>query len=156
MIRSDQDRYAPVLEKLVDCWGTARFIDAGKLNDEPMPGGRHPLEWLVGEAEALGLELVPVVGPEHSVAYISAAAAVIRRHARDVCLRLPVAAWPEVSGPTAFGDLLKALGTSTSNAHLVLDLQDEKGPAAVSLAATQLRSIWTLGNWRSVTLIGTG
>ncbi|GAB3919455.1 hypothetical protein GCM10011575_30500 [Microlunatus endophyticus] len=120
------------------------------------PGGRQPLVPLIAQAEAMGLDVVPVVGPNCSDAYIAAVAAVVRRRSGEFYLRLPEAAWPDVSGPQTFGRLLQRVGTSTSNAHLILDIQGEQGPAGMARVTARLRSIWALGNWRSVTLTGAG
>jgi len=153
---SVQDHIAKVPTNLREAWGDRpAFIDMGELPDDPVEGGIHPLEWVTAAAATLGLELVPVVRPTSSVAYIDAVRRVVQRFGSEICLRLPIAAWPAVAGNAPYTQVLEAVGVASSDTHLVLDLGEDLGVAASAIAATQVRSIGALGAWRTLTVAGT-
>lgn len=141
---------------LAASWGSSpAFIDLVHLDDRPVASGRHALEWVTDQAGQLGLPLVPVVAPDRTAAYVAAAAAVIARDGNGVCVRLPIPDWPGASGPMRLDRLLNALSQSPRDAHLVLDLGADTGAAAYNLAASELRMLPYLSEWRSVTIAGT-
>lgn len=137
-------------------WGARpAFIDLVHIEDDMMPSGQHPLEWVTNQARLLGLPLLPAVSPDRSAAYVNAAAAVVRRDGAGACLRLPVLEWPGGAGTARIDSLLATLGISAADAHLVLDLGDDTGSAAHTLAASELRALPYAADWRSVTVAGT-
>lgn len=144
-------------EDLVSCWGLDdAFIDLKFLDDTPMSNGQHPLAWVTERTAALGLTLLPVASHSSTADYLAAANASAARDQAGVCLRLPIVDWPSATGVTAIDDLLKTLGATASEAHLILDLAEDVGTTARIAAAGELRTLPYLQDWRSVTIAGAG
>ena len=143
--------------ELAKTWGERpAFVDAVHIESEVMQDGSHPLEWLIETAAQEGLELVPVVSPDHSAEYLAAARRVLARSSSpEVCLRLPVAHWPVPPADTAIETLLNDLGVGRDASHLVLDLRDQTQPAAAFAVTNALQSLLRPTDWKTLTVAAT-
>lgn len=144
-------------EELASCWGGQEaFIDTYYTGDDLLVSGRHPLDWITEPSLALGLALTPVVSPSSSAATLAAAGLAAARSG-DVGIRLEVGEWPTLAGTTAIAAVLSAVGATVADTHLILDM-GEVPPTAVDMmgvaAASELRTLPNLADWRSLTLTG--
>ncbi len=145
---------------LAQTWGLgSAAVDLVFLDDTPMQNGDHPLVWLTQAGRAVGLPLIPTVGPDRTDAYMAAATSVAARDGDGVCIRLDTAHWPLTIGFAAVDALLGRLGVTPAEVDLVLDLGSEIADApnlAQTIAAAQLMNLPHRNAWRSVTLAGAG
>ena len=147
-------------EDLSASWGFGEAaVDLVFHDDTPMTSGDHPLFWLIGAANGLGMRLIPAVAPDRSPAYVAAAAAAVARDGAGACIRLPLAQWPSTVGPTHLDTLVTSLGIGPDAIDLILDLGEEVAAApGLALAATvaQISALPHLASWRTVTVAGAG
>ncbi len=99
---------------LAACWGHDRaFVDMQFIAPtERMADGSHPpLDWLIAQANAAGVTLLPSVSPGRDVAYRAAAARAVARDRRGgACIRLTTGEWPSATGGVArLDELLREL-----------------------------------------------
>lgn len=140
---------------LVAAWGSGEaFVDLQQISDAPTSDGRHPLEWIMDETLALGLELTPVCSPDRTAAYLNAVGTVVSKHATGICLRLTVNYWPGSTGSTDVDALLIRYGLSKSEVHLLLDIEGEAGNTAFSALSAEMRLLPGLSDWASLTIAG--
>jgi hypothetical protein len=134
-------------------WDRDAFIDVLHLDSETMANGRHPLEWMVTEAVARGLPLIPVTAPGRSAASHGAVSNLLAAGtSTDVCLRLGVDHWG--SGHQIDG-FLSEIGAQKANTHLVLDLRNETGPASRIALSSTLQALPTPSEWKTLTVTAT-
>lgn len=156
-VKTSDDHLGKLPARLAVEWGSRpTFIDGYHVMDEVMADGRAAIEWILDEAMAAGLPLVPVVSPRHcSSAYVTA---VQRRLARDetgeVCLRLWVDEWPGLHDGSV-GAFLDGIGVSLEETHLVLDLGDDTSPAAAIAMSSTLTGLPDPWRWKTVTVTAT-
>lgn len=146
---------------LANCWRSqSAYVDLQFIDDAArMADGSHPLAWLTAEGNRAGAQLVPAVSLRRDPAYIQAAAGVIARDQRGVCIRLGSADWPSGIGPGPLTGLLDQLAVVPSDVDLVLDLAEQVAGApelSVTAARNELSVLPHLHDWRSVTIAGTG
>ncbi|MCD4525244.1 beta family protein [Nocardioides sp. cx-173] len=150
------EHMASLPKDLVACWGIGDvFADLSYFDDAPMPSGQHPLDWLSEECAALGMTVSPVVSHSSTPAYRAAAGAAAARSDAGVCLRLTIPEWPSATGTSAIDDLLDDLGCAPEDAHLILDLEEDVGATARIAAASEIRTLPYLDDWRSLVVTGT-
>ena len=142
---------------LAQTWGNRpAFLDGVHVENESMGDGSHPIEWMIKEARSQGLELVPVVSPDHSSDYKAAVSRiVIADDASEVCLRLRVSDWPVPPIDTAVESFLSSIGATRASAHLVLDLRAEAGQAAAFSAEKAISAFPSVTDWKTLTLVST-
>lgn len=143
---------------LVKSWGTRpAFVDGYHVQSETMSDGQHPLEWLVAQAAASDLELVPAVSPDHEPSYIDAVRRLVASSVvHEVCLRLPVAHWPVPPTDVMIDRLLAGLGIKRGSVHLVLDLRDQTQSAASFALTKGLQNLAHPAEWKTLTVTATG
>jgi len=153
--KSLDEHLVQIPNELRTAWGTsAAFIDLLLVDDDgPLGNGLHPLDWVISQAAAFGLPLIPTVSPTRTSAYRTAATVVIARDHRGACIRLQVAEWP-VNLPGRIDPLLTELGVGAGDVDLVLDLGDETGPLALTVLRQQLASLPHRDAWRSLIVAG--
>lgn len=144
---------AKLPQNLVKSWGKQpAFLDATHVETEVMANGEHPIEWMIGRAQADELELVPALAPENGLSYRDAVRRLLAlSDDSDVCLRLRVEDWP-VAPSTVADDLLADLGVTPERVHLVLDLRDQTSSAAYAHVLRALPQLIHANRWRSITL----
>lgn len=143
---------------LAQSWGLGRSaVDMRFLGDELLANGEHPLLWMTGAANGLGLPLEPSVGINRTPAYRQAAAMAIARDGHGATVRLPLAEWPTNLGASHLDDLLRELGVGPEAVDLILDLEAEV-VAAPGLALTavnaEIAGLPYRDDWRSLTIAG--
>lgn len=155
--KSVQQHLSRLPEHLAGCWpGRSAFVDLEFLPDDPMDDGRHPLTWLVEESAGRGIGLVPAASPGRSAAYLNAVRDLVAGRHADLCLRLRYEEWPSVLGETQLRDFLRAMGVPHERTHLVLDLGDDVGDAALAALTAQLLAHGPWSAWKSLVVLGTG
>jgi hypothetical protein len=142
---------------LAQTWGKRpAFLDGVHVENERMDDGSHPIEWMIKEARNEGLELVPVVSPDHSSDYKVAVSRIVTADdASEVCLRLRVSDWPVPPTDSAIDSFLSSIGASRASAHLVLDLRAEAGQAAAFSAENAISAFPGVSDWKTLTLVST-
>lgn len=147
--------------ELRDAWGTAwAFIDLSFIGEAPMASGLHPLVDFTARANQLGLPLVPVVSIDRSPTYRQAAADVVVRDHRGICLRLGPSEWPVGTQRQAdLNALMTSLGVTAQETDLILDIgSDVVAAPAISLTAAnaELTALPFSADWRSLTVLSAG
>lgn len=147
---------AQVPAQLRQCWDRLAFVDLLLVDDDgPLANGQHPLLWLTGQCNALGLPLVPVVSPTRSAAYRASVVAIAQRDHRGVCVRLQGPEWP-ITQPASLDGLLGELGLPPGEIDLILDLGYEPSPLGLTVLRQQLQSLPNGPQWRSLIVAGAG
>lgn len=148
------EHIAKLPEQLVASWGTdPAFVDTAFLpDDEPMPDGSHPLTWLVTQAAARGLELIAVLATDRGAGQLDAVAALPAQLREQVALRLPISSWPSIAGYADVDAVLTRLGLAPEQVHIVLDVADDPGPAALAATLAEVRALRDLDRWRTLTV----
>jgi hypothetical protein len=138
---------------LAKAWaGRDAFVDATWLGDATV-SGVHPLTHFLGVAAANGLSLTPVLRADSTAPYTAAIGTAVMINS-DVCLRLQQQWWP--SGNSAGVDaLLAQVGANPSDAHFILDLQDDVGTSTGHQAASELQLLPHSSDWKSLTVAST-
>lgn len=155
--KSVDDHLQPIPANIASHWGkSTAFIDLKWIDDDNLASGVHPLRWLFDEAAKLGLDLIPVVGPERSDAYISAVHDIVQTYGTDVCLRLAPDYWPGFSGSPECGKLISRFGIANSKVHVVLDVESDTGGTTRAAVLAELRLNADITAYASVTFAGTG
>ncbi len=97
------------------------YLDASLLDDEDqMPGGSHPADYLLRRLSEIGILCMPVVGPGHSGPYVEATRSIVDRDGRGACLRL---AADDLEDPDErISSLLSALSIQPADVDLLIDL----------------------------------
>ncbi|WP_154793415.1 beta family protein [Occultella kanbiaonis] len=155
--RDVNEHVQKVPDQILKAWGTQdAFIDLVFLPDGAMDTGQHALVWLTERAAASGLALTPVVSPDRTDEYLQAARDVVARDMSDLCVRLAIDEWPTIAGDSAVDDLLASFSLGPERVHLVLDLGEDLGPAALAAITGELRTIRHLDRWKSLIVAGAG
>lgn len=163
-VSTTDDHVRELVGRLSKDWGTnPAMIDTEHLDPAGrMKDGSHPLAWIVAACADRGLMLSPVVSPSRAADYRAAALQSYKAIASSICLRLPANQWAGLGTPTGDGLLLGFLDAgqiSPSDSHLLLDLGSIVGASAeLAIAAVRgaLRALPHAGEWRSVTVAGSG
>jgi len=121
-------------------------------DDEPLDNGHHPLVWLTARCQT---PLIPAVSISRSDDYKTAVATVVARDGRGACLRLQIDEWP-INVGAELDVLLGDLAIDPAEVDLVLDLGDETGDLALTVARQQIAALPHINDWRSVVITGTG
>jgi len=148
---------AKLPSELVKSWGKRdAFIDVRHVDDgEAMADGSHPIQWIVSNARAEGLTLIPVVTPSNSAQYVDGVRQLLSGQTDEVCLRLDAGEWPIPPQDAAIDRFIQNLGATRSTVHLVLDLKDETEASARFAIATALRNLTSPGSWKTLTVTAT-
>lgn len=153
--KSVEDHIAALPTDLRECWGTGdAFVDTALLGDEALSTGDHPLVWLAGRADSLGLTLTPVVAMDSTRPYLDAVRELTSRGS-SVCIRIALDHWFAGGSTQVLDDLVALLRVSAASAHVVLDAGDDVGAAVGRAALAELRSFPRILDWASVTLSAT-
>lgn len=162
--RTVQEHVHRLADQLLADWGKgSAFLDLQFLGPAPhMDDGTPVVRWMAEYCAAAGLTLSP--------AYSASQGDVDRQNARDVASdvnaaitwRLPISDWADLG--TGLGDgriarLLEEAARPPSEIHVLIDLSDQVStPPELSASAVRsaLRALTSLGDWRSVVLLGTG
>lgn len=137
--------------------GRAAFIDLVFIADDLSDvEGVHPLQWLHKNAQAEGVELIPVISGSSPESLIIAARDVAADSEQGICLRLLPNEWPS-GDPNAFDELLSELEVSPTDIDLVLDLGGSTSSDLTMRALLpEIRWARAYGSWRSLTVAGAG
>jgi hypothetical protein len=123
-------------------WGTTLPICFDFLRygpEEETRDGRHPMEYFFACARQLGVQAIPVAGPESvrgpGYEYLDAVARVAQRDGLGAVVRMPYRDFSRFdSFPDALDDVLKAIGLKDPDVDLVLDFE------ALALLPNEARS----------------
>lgn len=148
--RKSADRH---LEKattdLAQKWGkNPAFIDTQYLEDSKLANGQHPLEAIIGKAEKLDLQLVPVVPGNPTAALLKA---VTNLKPDEICLRVNISDWLDFTPER----LLERIGVQKDEVHLVIDRGDDRSDLARKITQTAVSQLPTPTEWKTVTILGT-
>ncbi|MDQ0425152.1 beta family protein [Cellulomonas iranensis] len=146
---------------LAACWGHDRaFVDMQFIAPtERMADGSHPLDWLIAQANAAGVTLLPSVSPGRDVAYRAAAARAVARDRRGACIRLTTGEWPSATGVARLDELLRELAIAPADVDLILDLAEDVAASselALTAVRNELNALPYAADWRTVTVSGAG
>jgi hypothetical protein len=155
------------LQKVADnirkAWGadSPAFVDLVWIGrDERVCDGAHPLNYVFQEADRLGLQLIPVTDLARDDDFQRACRGVARDGGLGACLRLQREDFEDVEELNPqISTVLQAVGTSTEETDLVLDLRalgTTEGSALLAAVPALIRSVPRLQEWRSFALAGTG
>ncbi len=112
-------------------WGTTLPICFDFLRyepDEKAQDGRHPMEYFFACARQLGIQAIPVAGPESvrgpGYGYLDAVANVARIDGRGAVVRIPFKEFSRADTfPEVLAGVLRAIGLKDIDVDLVLDFE---------------------------------
>jgi hypothetical protein len=157
--RDVDDHLAKIPKQLETNWGDRfAFLDCALIADERLRGGTHPVTWVADNANARGLNLIPVTSLDRGAEYQQAVRNSARDTAADIALRLSSSDIFDEDLESRIATALESLGAVTESIHLILDLQAVDESNASVLAAVLPRTINAIPGirqWRTVTFLGT-
>jgi hypothetical protein len=155
--KSVADHISKLPASLIKAWGPGEaFLDLIHIDDDPVGGGEHALEWIVDECATSGLLLTPACSPTRSSDYLAAVGRVVAKHGSGICIRVTADEWPGSHGPGAVDGLMSRFSIGKPSTHLVLDVEGETGNTASTALSAELRLLPDVGDWASVTMAGSG
>lgn len=150
----------PFARRLKTKWGTRpAFLETVLLEPAArMPGGVHPLTYLLDSARAEGAQLTPVTGLERDPAHYGAVAAAALIDTLGIAVRCSLDEIADPDFPSKFVHLVANLAIDCSNVDLIVDLAAKNFEPLDDLAALVsglLQSAAIYDEIRSLILIGT-
>jgi hypothetical protein len=150
----------PFARRLKSKWGTQpAFLETALL--EPvarMPGGVHPLTFLLDRARTEGGHLTPVTGLERDLAHYNAVAAAIVEDGLGIAVRCSLDEIADPGFSAQFASVVGSLAVNHSDIDLIVDLAAKNFHPLDDLAALVaglLQSDPVYNEVRSLILIGT-
>jgi Beta protein len=146
-------------EKLFGAWGRTKplFVDFLWVPPgERMQSGHHPVTHLLAGTRKLGLQVIPVTGPERDADYQKAVRDAIAADHLGACIRVDNDYLGDLSGlATELAELQKTLGVGAKDLDLLIDLK-EVTPRNEALIVTGMNAVLSslpqLSEWRTLTL----
>ncbi|MGO4583984.1 hypothetical protein AB4Z38_08860 [Arthrobacter sp. 2RAF6] len=151
--KSPTDHLADLPKKLLAARGNrVAFVDLSLLDDEGYVHNQHPLQWIVSEAQKLGLLLIPLVSPESSPALLDAAKALHTANSRGIGIRLTTNDWPGINAAESTR-LMAAVGVTHRDVDLFLDFEAKVDALVVAAVQNEMHAAPSVG-WRPITTGG--
>jgi len=156
-----EQQLAAVIDAVASAFGGRRaFLDCAANEQARTGDGRLHTAWLLDEARARGLRLVPVTGLRRTAAHHLAAAEAASVDGRGVCLRLQLPDFADLDAlPERVLALVDALGVAPDQTDLLVDLgrvAAEESRVLVVAARAVLSPLRRAARWRSVVLAAAG
>jgi hypothetical protein len=150
----------PFAKRLKAKWGTQpAFLETALLEPTArMPGGVHPLSYLLESARDVGGQLTPVTGLERDLAHYNAVAAAVLIDGFGIAVRCSLDEIADPDFPRNVERLAVDLAGDISNVDMIIDLAAKNFDPIDDLAnlvVTILQSDPIYDNVRSLILIGT-
>lgn len=150
-----------VVDAVATTFGARRaFLDCAADDHARTADGRLHTAWLLDEARARGLRLVPVTGLRRTAAHHLAAAEAASVDGRGVCLRLQLPDFTDLDTlPERVLALVDALGVTPDQTDLLVDLgRVAAGESRVLVVAARavLSPLRRAARWRAVVLAAAG
>lgn len=150
----------PFAKRLKLKWGTQRaFLDTSLLDPlARLPGGVHPLTYLLDAARTVGGQLTPVTGLSRDLAHYNAVAAADLFDGLGVAVRCSLDEIADPDFPTRLATLLVELDVQPAKTDLIIDLAAKNFEPLADLAgliAALLQSDLIYEEVRSLVLVGT-
>jgi hypothetical protein len=151
---------APFARRLKVKWGAQpAFLDTHRLKStERMPGGGHPLTYLLDSAREDGAQLIPVTGLERDLAHYNAVATAALVDGLGIAVRCSLDEIADPDFPTAFTRSVGQLGVYADDVDLIIDLAAKNYEPLDDLAALVLALLQSdpiYDGVRSLIIIGT-
>lgn len=135
------------------------FIDVRLIApSERMADGTHPLERLLTQSRSEGCHAIPVIALNSDSEYLQATATGKTIDSRGVCLRLQLEDFDRSNLAGDIEAILRSVGASYADAHLVVDLGDKQFlpvTAFVQTLITAIRRLPALNRWCTFSVAGT-
>jgi hypothetical protein len=150
----------PFVPRLKAKWGSQpAFLDTHLLNPtDRMPGGVHPLTYLLDGARADEAQLTPVTGLERDLAHYNAVAAAALLDGFGIAVRCSLDEIADPDFPTTFARVVGHLGVDSSDVDLIIDLAAknfEPLDDLVDLVSALLQAEPIYDEVRTLILVGT-
>ncbi len=150
----------PFASRLKVKWGSQpAFLDTHLLKPtDRMPGGLHPLTYLLEGTRADGAQLIPVTGLERDVAHYDAVRAAASLDEFGIAVRCSLDEIADPDFSTSFTSVVGHLGVGPSDVDLIVDLAAKNFEPLndlVDLVSALFQSDPVYGQVRSLILIGT-
>ncbi|MFL2002231.1 beta family protein [Microbacterium sp. A1-JK] len=143
-----------VTKKLVAAWGgSAGYVDLSLFGSDAAIHGVHPLRYVVETAATGGVNLMPLVRPDSSAAFVTEAAAIQRERSGGVGVHLEEDYWLTVD-PSALPALLSSLGVAPSVVDVMVDYRTGSGALVRVAVDGEVNALERLGGFRSITVGG--
>ncbi|MCS3429047.1 beta family protein [Leucobacter aridicollis] len=141
--------------KIAKAWPRGRgFIDLSLLEDEDaIVQGMHPMTFLTKTAASTPNRLVPLISSESTPATIAAVAALQGASSPGAGILLQDEEWTSVN-PKVLPKLMSAVGLNANSVDIFVDFGGLTGPVAQVAVIGELKSLQSLGAFRSVTIGG--
>ena len=154
------EQLEPFARRLRAKWGTRpAFLETALLGPNAwMPGGVHPLNYLLDRARLEGCQLIPVTGIERDLAHYNAVAAAALIDGVGIAMRCSLDEIADPDFPTKFASLASSLDLDHSEVDLIIDLAAKNFDpldALADLVSWLLQSDPVFGEVRSLILVGT-
>lgn len=149
-----------IAEKIKANWGDGRpvYIDfSAHSAEQHLADGRHALDLILAEAQAVNVHTIPVVYPSDSDSALAAVARFAAPTGMGACIRLTVDDFnEEIDVEDRVGGLLDRLNLSASETDLILDLKEigSELSRAVLLVRAIIAGTPEVSSWRRVILAG--
>lgn len=119
-----EKQLGPFARRLKAKWGSQpAFLETVLLEPTArMPGGVHPLTYLLEGARADEARLVPVTGLERDIALNNALAAAVLIDGLGIAVRCSLDEIADPDFPTKFASVIDSLAVGTSDVDLIVDL----------------------------------
>jgi hypothetical protein len=132
-----EQQLKPFARRLKVKWGTQpAFLETDLLEPTAlMPGGIHPLTYLLDGARSEGCKLTPVTGLERDRAHYSAVAAAAQADGLGIALRCSLDEIADPDFPSKFASLSASLAVPRSDIDLIVDLAAKNFEPLDDLAA---------------------
>jgi len=114
----------PFARRLRAKWGNQpAFLETVLLKPtERLPGGVHPLTYLLDGSRADGAHLIPVTGLDRDLAHYNAVAAAVLIDGYGIAVRCSLDEIADPDFPTRLNRLMRELEVDTSHVDLIVDL----------------------------------
>jgi hypothetical protein len=154
--KTHEDHIAGVPDKLTSAWPAGHgYLDLSLLEKDDSVHGKHPLVYVIEEASSRSLDLTPLVASASTKAHLSATSTLHQIFGRGAAIQLPQADWTTIN-PTALRSLMSAISLAPHEIDIIIDFEGTDGPVAEIAVIAELASLRSLGDFRSLTVGGTG
>lgn len=142
--------------KVLSALGTSTpfFLDLLWMGDTLTINGKHHVEYVFEKIRSVGLQGVPVTGPNRNFAYQNAVKNVIQRDHHGLCVRLQDDDTRMIGSLNAFVSLL---GSAEADTDIVIDLGSISSRQTNVLTASVISYLFSMPNitsWRTIVLTG--
>lgn len=144
-------------------WGTHRplFLDLFYVKGgETTADGRHPLSYVLDDARARGLKIIPVTGLDRPVDYRNAVRNALSVDQRGLCLRLSredIGKLTELHGTLT--NMLGEMGVTPDCVDLIFDFRDTtigEANRRIEEFRRAIRALPNIRRWRTITVAASG